>query len=232
MMYLAISIGFLGSIHCIGMCGPLAMGVSSFYPQSRWIQFSKMLSYNMGRIGTYAFLGLLLGIIGKALIMTEVQKFVSILSGVFLIVLFLLSLDTEQFLSKFQGYKNYLKRYNQWFAQMMNQFKTVPPFILGAINGLLPCGLVYLAMLGAMTSGGIEQGVLFMSLFGLGTLPAMMITVLFGRELLNLSNLRLRRLIPWLQMCLGIYLIYRGIVVDMPQELDFYSLLARPVMCH
>lgn len=180
----------------------------------------------------YALLGLLLGIIGQALMLTGVQKFVSILSGVLLIVLFFFSLDPEQLLSRFDRYKSFLKGYHEWFSSVMKRFRTVPPFVLGAINGLLPCGLVYLAMLGAMTSGGVEQGVLFMALFGLGTLPAMMITVLFGRELLNLSHLRLRRLIPILQACLGVYLIYRGIVVDMPQELDFYSLMAQPVRCH
>jgi sulfite exporter TauE/SafE len=232
MIYLAFSIGFFGSLHCIGMCGPLALGVSSFYPQDRLTLMLRMLSYNIGRILTYALMGLVLGAIGQSFVLTGFQKSLSIVSGIVLVILFLFSLDLEKLFNKFEWYKKALKKYHNWFSNGMSHFKSIPSFLLGAMNGLLPCGLVYLALLGAMTAGNIEKGALFMLIFGMGTIPAMLLTVILGREILQWKRLSINRLLPVLQLCLGIYLIYRGIVVDMPQELDFYSLLAQPVRCH
>lgn len=232
MIYLALSIGFFGSLHCIGMCGPLALGVSSFYPQDKLTLFLRMLSYNVGRILTYAVMGVVLGAIGQTLVLTGLQKSLSIVSGAVLVILFLFSLDFEKLLNKYKWYKMGLQKYHQWFAEGMSRFKSMPSFLLGAMNGLLPCGLVYLALLGAMTAGNVEKGALFMFLFGLGTFPAMLMTVVVGREMLQWRRLGINRLLPVLQLILGIYLIYRGVVVDMPQELDFYSLLAQPVRCH
>lgn len=232
MIYLAISIGFFGSLHCIGMCGPLAMGVSSFYPQDRLTVLAKMMSYNTGRIITYGIMGLVLGALGHTFMMTGFQKSLSILCGVILIVMFMFSLDFEKMLYKYDWYKRSIQHFHNWFGRSMTRIKNMPAFILGAMNGLLPCGLVYLALLGAMTSGSIENGALFMLLFGAGTIPAMLGVVLIGREALQWRRFSMQKLLPVLQLCLGIYLIYRGVVVNMPQELDFYSLLAQPVRCH
>ncbi len=191
-----------------------------------------MLSYNMGRVVTYGLLGVVFGLIGQTAMLSGLQKSLSIVSGVFLIILFLMTIDIETLLSRFGWYRQSLGSYTSWFSRFIGRMKHLPTVVLGAVNGLLPCGLVYLALLGAMTSGGVWNGALFMTAFGMGTIPAMLGVVIFGRELFSIRSLRLQRLLPVMQLCLGVYLIYRGWVVDMPQELDFYSLLAQPVRCH
>ena len=115
---------------------------------------------------------------------------------------------------------------------MIKEVQSYPPFILGMVNGLLPCGLVYLALAGALTTGNIYSGGLFMFFFGLGTIP-MLFGLVLGNQMISGSKRKtLTKVIPYVSLAFGVFLCYRGIVVDMPMELDFFEAMKNPVMCH
>jgi sulfite exporter TauE/SafE len=108
----------------------------------------------------------------------------------------------------------------------------LPPFAFGLMNGMLPCGLVYLGIAGALTMGTVWGGMGFMLFFGLGTVPAMML-VLWGQKWISASlRASLRNVYPYVMLCLGMYLIYRGSMSTFPLELNFVDALRNPVMCH
>lgn len=214
------------------MCGPIALGVSNIGYKSGKNQLFTSIQYNFGRVVTYALLGFLFGVVGQTIVLAGMQKVFSFLAGIFLIILFLLSLDFEQFLSRIKPVKKGLSRISAFITDMASNELMNKPFIFGMANGILPCGLVYLALAGSLTSGGIYQGIIFMILFGLGTIPALL-TLMLGSGLIG-PKLRIgfRKFLPYVQLLMGLYLIYRGMVVDMPDQLDFYSALKNPIMCH
>ena len=232
MIIIAFTLGFLGSLHCVGMCGPLALGVSNVPTIGVLGKLFHALKYNFGRVVTYSILGLVFGLIGQTLIVTGLQKFLSIGAGVLLVILFFASLDLETFFRRIPAFKNYVKKVSELTTSFMRNNASSNPFILGMANGLLPCGLVYLALTGSMLAGGIVPGILFMAFFGIATIPSLLILVL-GTNLINMKlRLSLNRILPYVQLVMGVYLIYRGIAIDTPESLDFYSALKDPIMCH
>ena len=232
MIYLALSLGFFGSMHCIGMCGPLALGVSKLAYSNQRNYFISSFKYNIGRVVTYTLLGLVFGLVGQTLIMSGFQRIFSILAGLVLIVLFLFSLDFEQFLRKSKFLNRGLSKISVLISETTSSRWMKMPFAFGLANGLLPCGLVYLALAGSLTYGGVEEGMLFMFLFGISTIPALFILAIGGNFLSGKFRISLRKLLPFIQLIMGAYLIYRGIAVGIPDELDFYTALKNPILCH
>lgn len=208
----ALAIGFFGSFHCIGMCGPIALAL----PGKKDTPFSLIwgrLLYNIGRVLTYTFLGITFGFIGRSIALAGFQQIVSILLGALILVG-----ATFQFKS-LEGWKQKIGLnvlYNRLEQLMLSQFKkggTITLFTIGLLNGLLPCGFVYVGLAGSVTTGSIIQGGLFMTLFGLGTIPAMMVMSLAPGFVKLEWRQRINKFIPYLAAAFGIYLIYRGIVV-------------------
>ena len=228
----AFTLGILGSLHCIGMCGPLAIAFSDQKSSNAYQRFWEGLSYNLGRTVTYSLLGLLFGLLGSFLWVADLQKTLSITLGVFFVLAFLLAYDWEGKLNSSSFLNAQLLRLRSFISNLFTRSKKVPSFILGLANGVLPCGLVYLALAGALASGTLVSGMLFMTFFGLGTLPAMLALVM-GVQFVKPSWRRnFRRVLPFVSLCFGIFLIYRGVVVDFPRELDFWEALKNPIMCH
>ena len=234
MIWLAFSMGLFGSLHCVGMCGPIAWSVSSMGNGQMKSGIFQAIQYNTGRVVTYAMLGLLLGMIGELIILTDFQKVFSIIAGGFLVVLFLLSLDIERLLNRSHWYRLAYSNVSNMLSSLLSKGAVKYPFLLGVVNGLLPCGLVYLALTGSVVSGGSIEGTSFMLLFGLGTFPAMIGIMIIGRKSSRTEVIRkyLPRVFQVTQLALGIFLIYRGIVINVPAELDFWTAVQHPVMCH
>jgi len=213
MWYVAFTLGLFGSLHCVGMCGPLAIAFSYKKENTRPQNIYAALSYNLGRTVTYSFLGLLFGALGSFLFVVDLQKMASILLGILLIISFVFTLDLDRILSQHILLKDYYIKVRK-------------------VNGLLPCGLVYLAMAGAIATGSLTGGVTFMFIFGLGTIP-MLFALSNGYSLLSPTlRLRLRSILPYVTLVFGIFLIYRGFAVHMPSELNFWEALKNPIMCH
>ncbi|MEE9371738.1 MAG: sulfite exporter TauE/SafE family protein [Saprospiraceae bacterium] len=232
---MAFTLGFFGSIHCIGMCGPLAMGVSRNGGRSFRKSLFYALVYNLGRISTYALLGALFGLIGEAVFVSGFQKTLSILAGILLITLFLSSMDLEKLLFKSSIYKRIFTSISNFISWAFKNGAQRYPFFVGMLNGVLPCGLVYLALAGSLTAGNVILGSVFMSFFGLGTFPAMIGVIVLGFKLDTMAKTKkalLNKAFPILHLGLGIFLIYRGILVDIPSQLDFWVAIKDPVMCH
>ena len=212
-LFSAFLVGFLGSFHCVGMCGPIALALP-LEKKSNWSFFSGRLLYNGGRVLTYSVLGLLVGIIGHTIAMAGFQKVLSIATGILILIIAMLP-----FLIKRVNYLNlFLVRYTSKIKGLfkvlfgLRSRKTL--FLIGVVNGLLPCGFVYLALAGAATTGTMAEGMSYMLLFGLGTIPMMLTLTMAG----NIFSLRTRMIIqkisPFIAVSVAILLIARGLTID------------------
>ena len=179
MIYVALTLGFFGSMHCIAMCDPLHMSLLGNRKYTLNFLVSKIV-FNLGRILTYGVLGVIIGLLGKTLPLYEIQKVVSIITGVLIIVVYFLPKITGKeieipFMNKFV-----IKQMGGLMAKTKNKTVPVKYFAMGIINGFLPCGLVYAALIASFAQGGIKESAIFMMLFGLGTFPAMFFIVMLG----------------------------------------------------
>ena len=208
----AFFIGLFGSVHCIGMCGPLAMAVP-FRGASRWLLFRHKLLYQLGRITSYTALGIAAGLIGRQLWLLNIQNGISIASGILIIMA---ALSRMLKLRRAGGSTGGL-----WFGPV-NRLLTralknrAGHLYIGMLNGLLPCGFVYLALIGAINTGGIATSAGFMLFFGLGTLPLMYAATLgSGFFTIQVRN-RLNKIVPYFMLFLGLWFIMRGMPFNIP----------------
>jgi uncharacterized protein len=207
----ALITGFVGSLHCVGMCGPIALALPVGGKTAEQRFFSRIL-YSLGRITMYSFMGLLMGFIGKKLFFSGLQQEISITIGISLLLI--LSLSHKTLISKpLQLFNQEVKNL---FSYVLHQKSLASMFILGILNGLLPCGFLYLAATGSVIAGSPFGGMIYMALFGLGTAPAMFAVGIMAKFL----NLRLRKLFtqitPIYTFILAIFLIVRGLNIGIP----------------
>lgn len=211
----ALLLGFLGSFHCVGMCGPLALSLPVQHLNGIQKVFG-ILFYNFGRVITYAFLGLIFGIIGKTFSFFGAQQLLSIVLGLLLIVAFLLTIFQKRVFKNPKWQAGWNKMITQ---KMLPFFKKRNPFfliIIGLLNGLLPCGLVYLAIAGALSFSSATDAAVFMASFGLGTLPAMA-TLSFAGGIMTLSiRNKVKKLTPYIMGFMGLLLVLRGMNLNIP----------------
>jgi len=232
MLSVPFLLGFLGSVHCLGMCGPLAMGVARTGDGHWGPLLRRAFLYNLGRALTYAVLGLLVGGIAQQFLKSGWQQNISITAGILLIVLFLMAVTPETLLQKSAWYREGLKKWQTQLGQAMQKWGKSSALILGLLNGLLPCGLVYIALAGALAFAAAWQSALFMFMFGLGTLPSLFVLMTGSGRLPLFRNRFFRKALPAVQLAMGIFLIYRGIAVELPFDLSWYLTVEEPPMCH
>lgn len=215
MFITALLLGLLGSFHCVGMCGPIAF----LLPLDRNSSSKKILQlflYHTGRLFTYGFLGIILGTLGKGLNLFGIQQQISIGIGLLMILLVIIpkkSLDTNRFSKPIYSLVGKVK------STLGSQLKKRTPdtfFTIGFLNGFLPCGLVYMALFGAIASGGLWEGSLYMLGFGLGTIPLMTTAIYFGNFLNINFRQRIRKAIPVFILLVGCFFIIRGLGLDIP----------------
>ncbi len=213
MVLAAFLLGFLGSFHCIGMCGPIAIALPQ-HEGKKNIIFTSALLYNFGRVITYALIGLLFGTIGKGLFIGGFQQIVSIATGVLIILFVAFPYILPSKFKQVSVLKIPIIRSAFSKAFQMKSFSAY--LILGLINGLLPCGFVYMALSGAMLTGTTLDGSLFMFFFGLGTIPAMFSLSVMGSFVnLNFRN-KIKKAIPAFSIIVGMILILRGMNLGIP----------------
>lgn len=211
----AISLGFLSSFHCIGMCGPIALAlpIGKAGPLKR---FFLIITYNLGRVLTYSALGLVFGLIGQSVALGGYQQLLSISIGSILLMSVVLPGSTA-FKSRFVGnsFQIFSRIKSQLSALFLQKgFRSL--FLIGLLNGLLPCGMVYLAIAGAVASGNMLHGSFFMALFGLGTLPVMLCLPVFGQYLSAPFRNGIRKSVPLIVGTMAILLILRGLNLGIP----------------
>lgn len=211
LIWTAFVLGLVGSLHCAGMCGPLALALPVVGTTRLSFTTSRLL-YNAGRILTYCIVGALFGVLGRSLSLAGLQRWVSLGAGVVILIGLVLSTRAAAKLPAWQTVA-WLKRA---FGSLLRRRTFASLFLLGAINGLLPCGLVYVAAAGATATGGIASAVAYMFAFGLGTLPVMLGLGLAGKRLQFSLRFRVQKLIPVSVAMLALLLVMRGMSLGIP----------------
>jgi sulfite exporter TauE/SafE len=206
----AISLGFLGSFHCMGMCGPIALALP-VHQKSASQKIISILAYNSGRILTYALFGVLFGLIGQSFAVFGYQQKLSVLLGALILLALLVPKRFAyhfRVTGKLYGLLNHLKNK---IAQLFQQRSIRSFFSIGLLNGLLPCGLVYMGVAGAIATGSVFKGMLFMAFFGAGTLPLMFL-VSYSSHLLSLKTRHIiHKAVPVFTGIMAVLLILRGL---------------------
>lgn len=211
----ALVLGFIGSFHCIGMCGPIAVALP-VSNQSWALKISGTILYNLGRAITYGAMGAVFGVLGEGIQLGGFQSWVSVAMGIIMIVSVLFPVlfrNTGLFEKYIFGYVDKLK---QQLAPLFRNSSLGSLLIIGLLNGLLPCGLVYVALAGAIATGGVVSGAMFMFVFGLGTFPMLAIVTLLGNVITGNFKSFINKLIPYIIVVIGILFILRGLNLGIP----------------
>jgi sulfite exporter TauE/SafE len=208
---IAFALGLLGSLHCAAMCGPLMLALP--VPPGGPMRFTLgRIICQLGRVTTYGLLGIVAGLIGKSIFLAGIQRWLSIALGVAILLGFLISkkVSLSAPVARMVG-----KLKAAMSAQLRKRsFRALA--LLGMLNGLLPCGLVYVAMAGAISRSTVSEGVLYMAVFGLGTLPTMLGISLSGKLFPPACRAKLRGAIPIGVCTLAGLLILRGMALGIP----------------
>lgn len=210
----AFLMGVAGSLHCVGMCGPIALSLP-VQGRSTAGKLAGGLLYNLGRVTTYGVLGLAMGTLGKSLQWFAWQQKISILLGLSILAFLVFPLIFPG-KSLHPVINTAMSGLRSRLARVLGNPHPGALYTTGLLNGLLPCGLVYMALTGAVITGGATDGALFMMLFGAGTMPAMFATTMFGQWLKQPYRARIRQLYPALMVMMAILLIIRGLNLGIP----------------
>lgn len=232
MYWIAFTLGFFGSLHCLGMCGPLIIATHSVRKLAGVGLIFSTLTYNLGRTLGYIILGLAAGILGSVVALAGAQKGFSVAIGVMLIAAGIFSVNPDNLIGKIPVFSRFITHINQKLSEYLRKTSRVPAWIVGLVNGFLPCGLVYIGIAGAASLNNIWGSAGFMLFFGLGTMPAMTAAAMLHGNLPQRFKSLFRNLYPAVTLLLGIYMVYRGLMSRLPLELDFFEALRNPVMCH
>jgi sulfite exporter TauE/SafE len=214
-IFSGLILGLAGSLHCAGMCGPIAIAL----PLSGNTGYQKVFGgilYNLGRTVTYAFMGAVFGLLGQGLELVGFQQWVAIIMGALMIlsVLFPALFRNQYDLSKsaFSIVSKLKNALRNLFTK--RSYKTL--FFIGILNGFLPCGLVYIAIAGAIGTGSVLYGMLFMILFGLGTGPMLLGISLIGNLASSKFRNKINKFIPAVVVFVGLIFILSGLNLGIP----------------
>lgn len=215
MLYSALILGLISSMHCIGMCGPIAMmlPVDHKNPTKKATQ---ILTYHAGRLTAYGSLGLVFGIIGKGFYLAGLQQQLFIVAG---IIMILIALVPEKTLSKYNFSRPAYKLISNIKTALGNQFREKSYkalFTIGLLNGLLPCGLVYAALFGAIAMQNTAYSTAYMLLYGAGTIPLMSMVVYASGMFRNPLRLQFAKIVPYAAVFIGMLFIVRGLALGIP----------------
>lgn len=210
-LWTAFLLGFVGSLHCAGMCGPLALALPVVGRTRASFLLSRLI-YNLGRLVTYGVLGLVFGLLGATLALAGLQRWLSLAMGTALLIGLLASSRPAVGTPAIK----LVVWVKAGLGQLLQRRSFTALFTLGLLNGLLPCGLVYVAGAGATATGSLLTAMEYMLGFGAGTLPMMLGIGLARRPLQALVRFPTRRLITASLLMVALLLILRGLALGIP----------------
>jgi sulfite exporter TauE/SafE len=216
MLWAGFLFGLLGSFHCVGMCGALALALPGQAGAAPRRFAAGRLLYNLGRVSTYAALGAGAGLVGHGLRLAGVQQGLSIASGALILLLVVVPERHTARLAAALGLRRPLALVKTTLARLFQQPSLSALYGTGLLNGLLPCGLVYLALAGALSAPGVAGAAAYMACFGLGTLPLMLALSLSGQVVPLVWRARLRQVVPYAASVLAVLFIVRGLGLGIP----------------
>jgi sulfite exporter TauE/SafE len=233
MLVSAFILGLFGSFHCVGMCGPIAF----MLPVDRSNTFKKITQiaiYHFGRLLAYSIIGLVFGLIGKSLYIFGFQQQLTIIIGVLMILVVLIPQQTFNKYNFSRPVYRLISKVKSALGSAMKK-KTMDTFLtIGFLNGFLPCGLVYMALFAAIAGGNALNGILYMAVFGLGTIPLMTTAIYFSQFLKGKARQRIQKAIPVFVILIGALFILRGLGLGIPylSPAPVYELVSNGVDCH
>lgn len=203
--------GLISSLHCVGMCGPLVIALP-LHDTNFKNRISNGLLYHAGRISTYVLAGGVAGIIGNGFFAGVAQQKLSLAMGVMMLLFVLMKWGMKKINGGLAGRTD---RFFWSVRQAVSEWplirKNHSVFILGLLNGLLPCGVVYLAISSAVAAGSFGGGMLYMLFFGLGTTPALFSVGLMGNSFTMKWRIKFQKAVPGLLTIVACLLILRGL---------------------
>jgi uncharacterized protein len=208
-------LGALGSLHCVGMCGPIALALP-IHQYSKFKQYLAVALYNLGRATTYGLLGLVFGSIGQSFYLVNLQQSISIVLGLFILIALLLSHTNALSFFKLHFLRQALQVLKTQLTLLFKKKGSSYLFLIGLLNGLLPCGLVYMAIAISIASVNAISGFSFMFAFGLGTFP-MMLSLIWLGQVVNIKYRNIfKKTMPYLTALMAVLLIVRGLNLGIP----------------
>lgn len=215
MLWTAIILGFAGSLHCVGMCGPIGLMLPVDRKSPIKLTMHTFL-YHLGRLSAYFTIGVFFGFIGKGLFLAGFQQRLSILMGIFMIVI---ALIPTSFLNKYHFSRPIyfiIAKVKKKLGFYLQKKSKTALFFIGFFNGYLPCGLVYMALIGAVSMASALQGGLYMAIFGIGTIP-LLSAFIFAGNFVNLSvRNKIQKMIPIFVVIVGLLFVLRGLGLGIP----------------
>lgn len=208
-------LGFLTSFHCVGMCGPIAIALPLHGDNKLQKLFGGIL-YNLGRTTTYIIFGFILGLFGQGLGALGFQRWVSIIAGVLMIVT---ALSPSLFKSNFSNpgiFSSLLSKVKLTLKKLFSIRSRGSLYLIGLLNGLLPCGPLYMAFIISAGTGSAINASIFMLMFGLGTIPLLFAITILGNFISVSIRNKINNLFPALIVIIGILFILRGLNLGIP----------------
>jgi len=215
LIWAAFVFGLLGSFHCIGMCGPIAMALP-LNRKSKMTATIGGMSYHLGRLTTYGVFGALFGFLGKGLVLVGFQQSASIIIGVIMIMVIFMTVVFKKNWHVLSTYFVGIGRLKSSLGKLFQKKSVRSFFTIGLLNGLLPCGLVYMGVLQAIATGNSIYGAAVMVAFGLGTVPMMSAVLILGNFISINARNKMRKFVPVIIVLFGLLLIFRGLNMGIP----------------
>lgn len=210
---LGLAMGFMGSMHCIGMCGPLVMSIHKS-GGSRKPHVYYQFVYHIGKIISYVLIGILFGGVGQTFHLFLSQQKLSILVGISFILFFVWNKINIRSLSS--TFSSKILPLTRFFSLLIQEKSALKMLFTGIGNGFLPCGFVYAAAAASIATGHVSDSILFMIGFGIGTIPALTSVIYFYRFLSEKAKIFFNHIYTYLLVIVGILLILRGLNLGIP----------------
>jgi uncharacterized protein len=226
-LYTAFLLGLVGSLHCAGMCGPLALALPTS-GSGRLAFAAGRAGYNLGRITAYCLLGLVFGLAGRSAALAGFQRWASLIAGAAVLIALIPATRRNLALPATKSVAG-LKRA---FGALLRRRGLGALYLLGVLNGFLPCGLVYVACAGAVTLGSASRGVAYLLAFGIGTVPMMFGIGFVGKNFQMALRFRWQRLIPACVALVGVLLLLRGLALGIPYLSPDLASVGGAAYCH
>ena len=206
----ALLLGLMGSFHCLGMCGPIAFILPVDRNNKTKMSLQTFL-YHLGRMTAYGLIGIVFGYLGEGISLMGFQQKISLVMGVLMVVLAFVPATKILKLKPFSLWNKFVYFVKTSLGNYLQKRSTIGFYVIGFFNGLLPCGLVYMALVGAMGTGSPVMGGFYMVIFGLGTAPMMTLAIYLGSFVSVTVRNKINKMIPYAVVFVGILFILRGL---------------------
>lgn len=211
----AFILGIISNLHCIGMCGPIALAVP-LNRTSNWSKLAGILQYNIGRITTYFTLGAIVGFLGLGIQLIGIIQSLSVIAGIGIIFYaWRKQLFKAPIFQKFHS--TVIQKFtSKSMGKILRNDPAFKLFLLGMVNGILPCGMVYTALITSIIAGNPMESSFAMFFFGLGTLPGMVSIAFFANQIKPKFRAKINGVLPYLVTLVGLLIVFRGLNLNIP----------------